>query len=376
MIYSNDELYRIRQDLHRIPELAFKEVKTRELLLKLLETTPGLVIHPLAGSTGIVAEYSQGSGPYLLFRADMDALPIRENTGVPFASEHEGMMHACGHDVHMTVLLGLINRVAEERPRRNLLFLFQPAEEGLGGAESVLAEGILQSYAISRAFALHVNGHLPVNTVSSKAGIFFAMTQEFDIRFIGQAAHAAFPENGRNALLGGLDFCRRIHQLISELQGSEQVVFNIGSFSSGSIRNIIPDTCLLQGTHRSLGRHVRELINTEIERLAAAVAAEHRLQYKFDLLCNYDPVVNDEALHKELISACDKLKVEYRESGTYMTGEDFGFYTSQYPGLLFWLGVGEQPHDLHSDKFLPDEKCIPVGISVMHQLLKQVIPQD
>lgn len=367
------ELFNLRKELHRIPEPAFQEVKTRDLLLKHLEVMSGLTVHRLANSTGILVEYSGGEGSYLLFRADMDGLPIPEATGCSFASQHEGFMHACGHDIHMTVLMGLIRAVLLTKPKRNLLFLFQPAEEGMGGAESVLKEGILQTYEIRHAFALHVSGSLPVGTVSSKAGIFFAIPQEFDLIFKGKAAHAAFPENGRNALSGGLEFLRRINRFIGNLQLSEPVIFNIGVMQSGSIRNIIPDLCILQGTHRTLSKQVRDLVNSELDGLSKEVAAELNLEAQLELLCTYDPVVNDETLVNLLRQACLETGADYRESRTYMTGEDFGFFTSLYPGLLFWLGGGELEHDLHSDRFLPNENCIPAGIDIFYKLIELTV---
>ncbi|NLN85252.1 MAG: N-acetyldiaminopimelate deacetylase, partial [Candidatus Cloacimonetes bacterium] len=193
-------LSQIRRELHRVPELAFREHKTKELLLAQLEKLPRIRVQEFSTNTGILVEYSEGNGPYRLFRADMDALPITENTGCAFSSQHPGLMHACGHDIHMTVLLGLIERVVSQALPRNLLFLFQPAEEGEGGAQSVLAEGLIQEYEVEAAFALHVASGLPVGTVSSRAGIFFGIPQEFDVSFIGRSAHAAFPEKGVNAL--------------------------------------------------------------------------------------------------------------------------------------------------------------------------------
>ena len=363
------DLSEVRKQLHQIPELAFQEVKTRDLLLSYLQDLKGITVHSCANSTGILVEYSQGEGAYLLFRADMDALPITEMTGCDFVSKHSGMMHACGHDIHMTVLLGLIYKVVATGVKKNLLFLFQPAEEGMGGAGSVLAEGLIQAYQIRHVFALHVSGKLPLNTVSAKTGIFFAIPQEFDVEFIGKSAHAAFPQDGKNALQAGIVFLCKMDEYIDNLQQQESVIFNIGVMSSGTIRNVIPDKCLLQGTHRTLSKELRDQINREIDKLAQEAARKHNLSYKSDLLCSYDPVVNDEELCSQLEKVCQKLGLDYQESGIFMTGEDFGFFTTLYPGLLFWLGAGEEASDLHSDKFLPDEKCIPAGVDIFYQLL-------
>jgi N-acetyldiaminopimelate deacetylase len=242
----------------------------------------------------------------------------------------------------------------------------------MGGAESILSEKQIQAFDIKAALALHVSGNLPLSTVSSKAGIFFAIPQEFDVEFTGKAAHAAFPDKGKNALQGGVEFLNRINPLISNLQKKAQVIFNIGVMSSGKIRNIIPDKCLLQGTHRTLNKVMRDKINAKIRQIAGKVAAELGLKSKVSLLCTYDPVVNDAWLYGELDNACRNLGVKFKESGTFMTGEDFGFFTSIYPGLLFWLGAGKQPHDLHSDKFLPDADCLGTGVDIFFQLLKQI----
>jgi N-acetyldiaminopimelate deacetylase len=367
-----NKLNEIRQKLHRIPEIAFKEYETKELLLHLLSEVEGIIIHQFSESPGILVEYSHGKGEYLLFRADMDALPIEEATKCLFKSKHSGMMHACGHDVHMTILMGLIYEITSAKNQRNLLFLFQPAEEGQGGAESVIKENMIQKFKVKHAFALHVSGNLSVNTVSAKAGVFFAIPQEFNLEFLGRSAHVAFPEKGNNALKGGMAFSAAMDKYIEQLEKSEQVIFNIGVMNSGTIRNVIPDRCIFQGTHRSLSVKVRNLINSEIKSIAESVATKYDLQYKLDLLCSYDPVINDETLLNTLKLVCSKTEVEFVESITYMTGEDFGYFTTMYPSLLFWLGAGKDSGDLHSNTFLPDEKCIPIGIKVFKAIIDTI----
>lgn len=361
-------LVEARHALHEIPEIAFAELKTKALILKLLEeVTAGdkqWVIHEFKHSTGILVEYSAGKDSYRLFRADMDALPIDENSGCAFSSHHTGYMHACGHDVHVTVLLGLIQEVAALKPAKNLLFLFQPAEEGKGGAQSVLSEGIIQKYTIDSAIALHVASEMPVGSVSSRAGIFFGIPQEFDVRFYGKPAHVAFPEKGINAMDAGLDFMNRMQAPIAELAAKERVIFHIGKMSSGTIRNIIADNCVLEGTHRSLSKAASIAMNTMIRENATLAADNIGARSEVELLCSYDPVVNNAYLVEELIDICSENGVDYSEAETAMTGEDFGFFTTLYPGLLFWLGSGCN-HPLHSDKFLPQDDCINVGVQIL-----------
>jgi len=369
----------LRHKLHTIPELAFEEHKTRALLLEslnALELDQNWSIHQFSTNTGVLVEFRgfevDGSrspmGSFKLFRADMDALPSHEQTGCSFASQHPGLMHACGHDVHMSVLMGLIAKVAIEKPKRNLLFLFQPAEEGKGGAQSILGEGLIQSFKVDSAIALHVASEMPVGTISSKPGIFFGIPQEFDVVFKGKAAHVAFPEKGINALQAGVEFMNAIQASVTALAKSERVLFNIGKVASGIIRNVIPAECRLEGTHRSLSRQARDTLNGFVKEIATEVAAKTGAEAEVDFLCSYDPVINDTALVNELKATCHKLGYSYLEAETAMTGEDFGFFTTLYPGLLFWLGSGcDKP--LHSEKFLPDDSCIEVGIATLFGLI-------
>ena len=364
------DLPKLRKQLHRIPEIAFAEANTKLVLLSYLHMLEGIRIHEFTMSNGILVDYKGCEGNYRLFRADMDALPVQENTGCDFASQNPGMMHACGHDIHMTVLLGLIQRICELKPKVNLLFLFQPAEEGKGGAESILSENLIQSYPVSEVFALHVASDMPVGAVSSKPGVFFGIPQEFDVVFKGVSAHAAFPEKGVNALQAGVRFMQLMQADIAELGKTARVIFHVGKMTSGTVRNVVSDRCVLEGTHRTLSKNVRDTINKLILSNCAAVSEELHAEYEVDFLCSYDPVINAQKLVTELEAVCNAAGIKYLEAETALTGEDFGFFTTLYPGLLFWLGSGCN-YPLHSDKFLADESCIEMGIKVMELLALQ-----
>lgn len=366
------DLYHIRRELHAIPEIAFGEHLTQALLLSYLRTLPKISIQTFTHSTGILIEYSHGTGDYLLFRADMDALPVSENTGCAFSSTHPGAMHACGHDIHMTILLGLIEQVTTSGIAKNLLFLFQPAEEGKGGAESILREGLIQRFPVRHAFALHVSGRLPVGTVSTRAGIFFAIPQEFDVEFRGKSAHAAFPENGCDALKAGMEFYLRMNAFADALKATQRVIFNVGVVSGGTVRNVVPDYCRLEGTHRTLNKQVWEALNSQMQQLGQEISTQSGAKFHLDFLCSYDPVVNDPALYAQFQAICAAGNIPFSESPIFMTGEDFGFFTSLYPSLLFWLGAGVSDYDLHSDKFLPDENCISSGVKVMGEIIRNL----
>ena len=369
------DLYELRKTLHQNPELAFEEHETAALLMDFLEkqmqahpqNASKFKIHRFKNSLGILVEYSSGEGDYRFFRADMDALPILEDTGCDFASLTPGRMHACGHDVHMTVLMGLICRCLIHAPKQNLLFLFQPAEEGKGGAMSILNEGIIQRYEIEAAIALHIASDLPVGTVSSRAGVFFGIPQEFDVKFWGKSAHVAFPEKGKDAIASAIAFAQMMRDDIAQLAKDERVIYHIGKIDGGSIRNVIAESCSLEGTHRSIKRESRDRMNQLTLENAREAAALTDSTFQVDFLCSYDAVVNDAKLVKQLVHACEAVGVTYQEAEIAMTGEDFGFFTTLYPGLLFWLG-SDCPQPLHSPRFLPSEKSIDVGIELMWHL--------
>ncbi len=364
----------IRHHLHRIPELAYDEIKTKAYLMQqLAEMLPAASpfrILEFRDSTGILIEYinAEPRDNFKLFRADMDALPTVEKSGCDFASTHPGLMHACGHDIHMAVLMALIQKVHHNLPKQNLLFLFQPAEEGHGGAQSILNENVLQSYDIRAAFALHVGSEMPVGTISSKPGIFFGIPQEFDVRFIGKASHVAFPEKGINALAAGMRFFHDISELVPDLASEERVIFHVGKMRAGQIRNIIADECLLQGTHRTLSKTMRDRVNALLQKQAREAADSYGAQVELNLLGTYDPVVNNAELEAKLREVCKRSNYPYIPAETVMTGEDFGFFSTLYPALLFWLGSGSD-HPLHSGSFLPRDDCIEIGANVMWGLL-------
>jgi N-acetyldiaminopimelate deacetylase len=361
------DLAAIRRELHQVPELAFQEFATRQLILDYLSQMEGITIHKFQASNALLVEYTRGSGPYKLFRADMDALPVTETTGCAFSSQNPGLMHACGHDVHMAVLLGTIEKVCRDKPERNLLYLFQPAEEGQGGAESVIAEGIIKKFPVEAAYALHVASGLPVGVISSRPGVFFGIPQEFDVTFRGVASHAAFPEKGVNALSAALEFLTLIRLDIEDLARLEKVIFHVGKMAAGTVRNVVPDTCKLEGTQRSLSKPVKDRINELIGVNSAKAAASIGAQAEVQLLGTYDPVVNASELVTRLQDVCKTAGYTFQEAEIALTGEDFGFFTTLYPGLLFWLGSGcSQP--LHSGQFLPDEACIPVGVDIFSRL--------
>ncbi|MCF7910930.1 MAG: amidohydrolase [Candidatus Cloacimonetes bacterium] len=362
-------LIKVRQELHQIPELAFQEFKTQEYILNKLMSYPGLQIHRFA-PTGLLVEYTGSQDKYELFRADMDALPITENTGCDFSSIHPGKMHACGHDIHITILLGLIDQVMQHKPRCNLLFLFQPAEEGCSGAEAVLADLVWQKYEIENAYALHVSPDLPVGTISSRAGNFFAATAEYDVTIEGVSSHIATPEKGRNALQAGIEVYQSVQQLPHIVKSDEHFLCDFGILTAGSVRNAIPAHCLLSGTIRAADRKRIAALKESFKAICQAVSAAYDVKIDTEFLAEYQEVYNSAELLENLKTAAAQTNVNYRQAEMTMAGEDFGFIAARWKGLLFWLGASDKKsYPLHSDRFLPAEEAIEIGVKLFYQLI-------
>ncbi|MCK4955992.1 MAG: amidohydrolase [Candidatus Cloacimonetes bacterium] len=364
------DLIKIREDLHQIPELGFQEVKTQKYIEKVLAKFPELIIHRF-DFPALVAEYKVGEGSYKLFRADMDALPISEESGCAFSSKHLGKMHACGHDMHMTILLGLIERVINQNIQQNILFVFQPAEEGMGGARRMLDTNFFKKYNITACFALHVNGEYPVGTIASKPGIFFANTREVEVVFQGKSAHVAFSEKGKNALDAGAEFYLALQDEIKEqFPQKKTVICAFGKMEAGTVMNAVPAKCTFNGTIRAFTAENHENIKKLVEEVAKSIARKHELEVEVIYHAYYKEVNNDFGLFASLKQQLAGSEYKLLESEAVFTGEDFGFFAAEYPGLLFWLGANQgEAQDLHSNKFLPDFNAVKVGIDVMAGLV-------
>jgi N-acetyldiaminopimelate deacetylase len=366
------DLIKIREDLHKIPELAFHEFKTKQYIEKILENYKPIKVQTVA-DTGLLVEYSQGEQDYLLFRADMDGLPITERTKCSFASTHSGNMHACGHDIHMTILLGLIDFAVEQSLQKNILFLFQPAEEGKGGAKKILESGILESYSIKECYALHVSGQYPLGTVATKPGVFFANTQEIDVSIQGKSAHVAFPEEGIDTIKAMRLFLDEVDTILQKFEEhNKQVLCYFGKMDSGVVRNAISENSYLEGTVRALQEKVFHEFLKELFIRKEKISAKTKAKIEILLTNFYQAVKNNEKLVEKLKISCKELGYDFSLSKAEMTGEDFGYFSQLYPSLLFWLGASDgKKENLHSSRFLPSAKAIEVGLRVLEQFLRE-----
>lgn len=356
----------LRHRLHANPELTFKEFETTKLIRSQVELLPGIEIHTPT-ETGLVVEYTVNKGPYLLFRADIDALPVVEETGVPWASTN-GAMHACGHDVHTSILYSFLLRVTQEKPDQNIIFVFQPAEEGGGGADVMIKTGVFDKFNITKAFALHVTDDFMKGEIASTKGTLFAASNAVSIDFFGKQSHVAFPEKGINAFDGLMLFIQRTKEAVKN--SGKTILFGYGKISSGIARNIVPPSAKFDGTLRALKVEDYRWFLGEMERIALEVEKETGVKCKLNYDNNPYVEVNVDAALYDQVKPSLEQKFKFIDCGYRFTGEDFGFFSKKYPAFMFWLGTSTgENHGLHTPKFLPGDDIIKLGAEVFNTIL-------
>ncbi|WAH44763.1 N-acetyldiaminopimelate deacetylase [Alicyclobacillus fastidiosus] len=357
----------VRQSLHRIPELGFEEHKTQAFLLSVIAELPQAHLEVTVWRTGVLV-LARGESPArrVAYRADMDGLPVREETGARYASVHDGMMHACGHDVHMTIALGLLSHFAEHRPMDDILFVFQPAEEGPGGALPMLQSDEFKHLRPDAIFALHVQPELPVGQIGLRPGILFANTSELFIDLVGRGGHAAFPHRANDMVVAGAQFISAVQSIVSRnVDPLDSAVITIGRLEAGTKQNIIAERARLEGTMRALSSDTMEQLKHRVESLLEGTAKMFDCTYELDYGANYHQVWNEERLTESFISFVEENALARVERvPTAMTGEDFGYFLREIPGFLFWLGA-QSPFGLHHARMLPDQACVDVALKVL-----------
>lgn len=369
------DLIATRRALHQIPELGMEEFKTHAFLM---ETIEGLLqnctfAQVRTWKTGILV-YLTGSAPEktIGWRADIDGLPIVEETDLDFKSLHPDRMHACGHDFHMTIALGLLERMAEQQPRNNLLFLFQPAEENLGGAMLMYEDGVFQDWLPDEFYGLHVRPDLKVGQMATNRATLFAGTCEVEIRFTGKGGHAAFPHTANDALVAASYFVTQVQTVVSRnVDPIEGGVVTFGALHAGVTSNIISETAHLSGTIRALTQEMSLLMQERVRAIAQGVAASFNMEVDIELNQGaWLPVENNPDLAEELITYFEQVDgVDMIECPPAMTGEDFGYLLQKVPGVMFWLGV-DTPYPLHNPRLSPKEEVLPFAVDKLSDFLK------
>ena len=367
----DDKLRQYRRHLHRHPELSKQEFKTQQFIIDVL--TQHGIEHVAAAKTGVVAYINSGKpGRCIAIRADIDALPLSEDTGLPFASEHNGVMHACGHDAHTAILLGTALTLNQHREQFNgsVKLFFQPNEEVSSGAKDLVREGFMSSPDVDAIIGLHVMPHLDVGTVELRHGALNASTTTVDITIHGTSSHAAYPQRGVDAILIAAEVISSLHTLSSRISAAHlPSVLSLGMINGGTKRNIIADTVRLKGTLRTTDDNEKERIKQHITTRTKGIAAAHGGSATIRLKDGYPPLINDPDLTDVLIDCATEVvgkdHLIYKDAPS-MGAEDFGYYQTHAPGAFFHIGcrtpgVFDAP-PLHSPKFVLDEDCLTVGV--------------
>lgn len=365
---SLEYMQKARRHLHRHPELSLEERETAAWLRARLQEL-GYDPVPIAG-TGLYADYLlDPQKPWLLFRADIDALPVTEETGLPFASENSGKMHACGHDGHAAMLLGAARafRLGELTSRYNLRFAFQPAEEQFGGAERMLQAGVLPPNTAG-AFALHVWPQIPCGKLGWRSGTLMASNDRFAIEIKGVGAHAAMQNHGRDALQAGAAMALEIPRLSARaLPTNRAALIFIGKLNAGSAYNIVAGQCTLEGTVRAFTPQDQDAIEQALNALAAGISATYGVEIQVNYTRQYPPVQVSAEDAAEICRVFSKEEL-WEIPEPYMTGEDFAFFCRAAGGGMLLLGCGPENGPLHGCRFTFDEHLMELGLAAYGRL--------
>lgn len=337
-----DNLIRWRRELHRIPELEFELYKTRDYLIRELQAMGyGQELELEWGKSAVVVKVPGMSEATLAFRADMDALSVTEMTDAPYASIHPGAMHACGHDGHMAALLGLAwaLRQSESETENSILLIFQPAEEGPGGAELLVKEGLLEVHQVAAIFGVHLFPGLPQGTVGLKSGPFMAQNGEVDVKVTGRSAHGAQPQQGVDAIVAAADLILRLQTIAArEVSPMDPMVLTFGRIDGGERCNIIAGEVVLNGTMRTFKDSVFKSVQQSIRNHAAGTEAAFGCKVEVVFRDMYPAVDNDSRLAALAAQFVPEDRLSWMEP--QMLAEDFAFYQQAVPGLFYFIGTG------------------------------------
>lgn len=379
-----ERLRRFRRDLHQIPELDFDLPKTIAYVTRELEAVAARAGERAANSAGrvrvsvfspsrsaVCCHFDLGTSHATAVRSDMDALPVSERTGVTYASTHPGRMHACGHDGHMSMVLGLAWWVADhltELPR-SLLLVFQPAEETTGGAKNVCESGIFDRLDVDRIYGFHLWPELPRATIASREGALLASSREVTATFSGRASHIARAAEGADALEACCDFLGRSYAYMDARQAEEACLLKFGRMEAGEIRNQIAASAHLEGSLRTLSTTMGERVSDELPRIARNAAEPRGCEALVHLSDGYPPVVNDEGLYVRSRRWLTEGGIELKTMpAPLLIAEDFAWYQQWLPGMFLLLGTGTDI-PLHSDRFDFDESILIAGLDAYKRLV-------
>jgi len=373
------ELSAIRQDIHAHPELGLQEVRTADLVARKLEEW-GIEVHRGVGVTGVVGVLRNGNGQAAVgLRADMDALPILEATGLSYESQNPGRMHACGHDGHTTMLLGAAKYLSETRNFNGTVnFIFQPAEEGVGGALAMLKDGLFERFPCNAVYGMHNRPGLPVGKFITGPGARAAGGAFFDITITGKGAHGAHPHQSIDPVLVACHLGTALQSIVSRnVAARDTAVLSITRIQSGDAYNVIPQSAVMAGTVRTMQRETMKTIEANMRRLTKAIAEGFGAEATLDFRLIFASMVNDETEAALYGDAAAELVGEAnldRNSPPGMGSEDFSFMMEQIPGAHINLGNGDSAA-LHNHKYDFNDETIPYGVALYGAIVEKKLPK-
>ncbi len=369
-----DELTAIRRDIHEHPELGFQEVRTSKLVAEKLKEW-GIEVTTGLGKTGVIGVL-KGSRPgrTIGLRADMDALPIDEKTNLPYASKTPGVMHACGHDGHTTMLLGAAKYLAETKDfAGTAVFIFQPAEEGLGGARAMLKDGLFEKFPCDEIYGIHNSPYHEPGVVGVKPGAAMAGANFFDIKVTGRGSHAAMPEASKDAVVIASALVGQLQTIVSRnLAPTTPAVLSVTRITSGSAYNVVPETAELCGTVRYFDPKAADMISERMRQICAGMAQTYDCEIEIDIRNVFDVLMNDQDLSQRMVAAAaevvgdDKASVK---SELVMGSEDFADMLRVVPGAYCTIGHGGDV-PLHNPAFVLDDAVLPEGASLLARMVE------
>lgn len=370
-----EDLVRHRRHFHMHPELSLKEFETAAYIERELRALNLDEIRTGIGKTGLLGTLRGGRpGPVTLLRADIDALPVSEVADVEYKSKNAGVMHACGHDAHVAILLCAAKELASRRADvpGTLVFCFQPGEEGYAGNKLMIEDGALEKPHVDRCFALHVFSGLEAGKIGVRDGPFFASSDEFHLTIRGKGGHGAMPERAVDPIVAGAHFVTMLQTIVSrEIAPKDPAVFTVGKFHAGSTFNVIPNEADMEGTVRSFDRTVRQSMPERMERILKGLAEAMRVDYEMKYRYGYPPTVNDPAMNEVVREVGAQLlgheNVVYPHD-IVMWAEDMSYMLEERPGAYFIVGARGPERGVfpqHSAQYDIDERALAVGYKMM-----------
>lgn len=370
-----EALISIRRNLHEHPELSYEEFETTKAIKNWLEAKNITIINSSL-ETGVIAEISgKHSGPIIAIRADIDALPIQEETNLPYASKIHGRMHACGHDFHTAAIIGAAYLLKEKESSLSgtVRFIFQPAEESSNGACKVIEAGHLRD--VQAIFGMHNKPDLPVGTIGIKDGPLMAGVDRFEIEIHGVGTHAAVPDAGVDPIVASSQIVMALQTIVSRnISSSHNAVVSVTNIHSGNTWNVIPEKATLEGTVRTFQTETREKIPALMRRIIQGVSDALGVKTEFHFYAGPPAVQNDTSLTNLSTEVAEKMNLNIISPTPSMAGEDFSFYQQEIPGSFVFMGTSGT-HEWHHPAFTVDERALPISAEYFALLAEKALKQ-